>query len=197
MVDRMSLQKGRKLHFEAHSLTQNFIKYFKIKDDVGVHIKMHKMQSNHSLTVAFKWLTFLFNSQLAESFSLHWSARTSSMRQDCMNAPKVPRIVALSKFQTLHHCLCLLHPFVFATIPLKAWMASPISTAPAPCGRVKWADKYPTNRRTGSCWLEPPALRPAVSRVYEGGRGGHWGFTRGHIILSQLVRSFSPSLPMR
>ena len=53
-------------------------------------------QCHNSFIPLLKSLTFLWSSQLAESFSLHWSARTRRIKQDWMNAPKVPRIVALS-----------------------------------------------------------------------------------------------------
>lgn len=78
-----------------------------------------------------------------------------------------------SCLQTVHGGLCLLYHNVFAATIPKKHGPSPISTAWATCGHVKWADKYPINRRTESCWLQPPGLNAAASRVSERERGGH------------------------
>lgn len=94
-----------------------------------------------------------------------------------------------SCLQTVHGGLCLLYHKVFAATIPKKHGPSPISTAWAPCGHVKWDDKYPINRRTESCWLQPPGLDAAASRVSEREReavigvytGSHHPLTAGHV----------------
>lgn len=58
-----------------------------------------------------------------------------------------------SSLQSVHCGLCSLHNVLHQLFPRKHWKKSPSTpTAPVPCGRVKQADKYPTDRRTESCW---------------------------------------------
>ena len=144
---------------------------------------------HNSFIPLLKSLTFLWSSQLAESFSLHWSARTRRIKQDWMNAPKVPRIVALALSPKCSQCSP--HNALPRLFPRTAHGWSPTPTAPAPCGRVKRADKYPPSRRTESCRLEEPGRGRAAAPLHVclGGREVVICSPQGHIILS------SPSPP--